>query len=97
MYLSNKLSEIENSKTHAIYDSNTSNYNKFIEFKQIDKFDMIPNTVDAVTPLEKLANPPPMDLDEIPLQHFEEVEKLKSQKNRPFTGIVRKPQLYNSD
>ena len=80
MYLSNNLSEIENSKTHAMYDSNTSNYNKFIEFKQIDKFDMIPNTVDAVTPLEKLANPPPMDLDEIPLQHFEEVEKLKSQK-----------------
>lgn len=51
--LLDKLSEIESSRTHAIYNANSGNYYKIFEFKQIDKFDLIPDATEALNAFDK--------------------------------------------
>jgi hypothetical protein len=61
--LCDRLSDIENSRTHAIYSNNINKYSHFVNFKQIDTFDLVPNAVDALTAFDiQLKKPDPMEL-----------------------------------
>lgn len=51
--LLDKLAEIESSRTHAIYNANSGNYYKFYEFKQIDKYDLVPDANEALNAFDK--------------------------------------------
>jgi len=60
--LCDKLSDIESRRQHAIYN-NLNKYSQFINFQQIEKFDLLPNAIEALTGFEsKLVASEPLDL-----------------------------------
>lgn len=90
----NKLSDIESSRTHAIYNSNTSNYNKFIHFRKIDKHELIAGGFEPDPNYEKLLSSG-KDNDELPTNYVDGKSKdANKKKNRPFTSMPRKPVPY---
>jgi len=52
------------------------NYCSYIQFKQIDKFDLIPNAIEALTPFEiSPQEVNPMELDEVKFNHDDRMHK----------------------
>lgn len=89
--LCEKLSDIENSRTHAIYNTNMNNYSSYVDFKQIDKFDLIPDAVEALKAFDKKLVPPdPIDLQDLTSHPLDDrLHKADKKKNRPFTSVGR--------
>lgn len=89
--LCEKLAQIESSRTHAIYSNNTNKYANFIKFRQIDKFDLVPDAVEALTAFDKKSK----GLDATDLNNLtsnpidDKTQKAKSKKMRPFTSVGR--------
>lgn len=88
--LCEKLSDIENSRQHAIYTNNMNKYSHFVNFKQIDAFDLLPNAVEALTALDRQKNiQDPMDLDDLTVHPLDDRLTKKKKKLRPFTSVGR--------
>ena len=87
--LLDKLADIESSRTHAIYNANSGNYYKYFQFKQIDKFDLLPDANDIINAFDKrTSDNDAIDLDDIQQDKYnEKFSSKESTKNGLFTNL----------